>query len=102
MAPRSTCLSTALVLLLASSVAAALADDPPVVPPASQPAPATPEPSWFTPPEGLACRQWTDGCHLCIRHEPDAKAECSTPSIACVQTTSRCLDPPGPPQQGAE
>lgn len=81
----------ALLVLIGGAV---LAEDAPAVPPPAQPAPAAPapEPSWFTPP-GAACRQWSDGCHVCIRSSDDAAPSCSTPSIACVQTSSRCLGP---------
>lgn len=66
-------------------------DAPPNLPPAA-PAP-TSEPSWFTPPAGPACRQWSDGCHVCMQVAADAEPSCSTPAIACVQAASRCLEP---------
>ena len=100
MARRFARLCTALLLLGMLGSTAAFGEDAPPNPSPASPPPAAPipEPSWFTPPAGAACRQWSDGCHLCIRTDADAKTECSTPAIACVQTASRCLEPQPSPQ----
>ncbi|KLK94436.1 hypothetical protein AA309_04210 [Microvirga vignae] len=37
------------------------------------------------------CPEWTDGCIVCAR-TPQGLA-CSTPGIACVRQTPRCLKP---------
>jgi hypothetical protein len=94
---RFTRLGATLLLLGAMGCGAAFGEDAAPNPAPASPPPAaptsTPEPSWFTPPAGLACRQWSDGCHVCIRASADAETSCSTPSIACVQTASQCLEP---------
>jgi hypothetical protein len=96
MARRFTRLCAVVLVLGAMGGVARSEDLPPNPPPPASPMPAptpTPEPSWFTPPMGAACRQWSDGCHVCIRASSDAETSCSTPSIACVQTALRCLEP---------
>lgn len=35
-----------------------------------------------------ACREWTNGCVLCVRHE--GRASCSTPGIACTPAGLTC------------
>lgn len=34
------------------------------------------------------CREWTDGCAICLRH--DATFDCSLPGIACQPTALVC------------
>ncbi|QJP14126.1 hypothetical protein G3545_10980 [Starkeya sp. ORNL1] len=97
MARRFTRLCAVALVLGAMGGDTALAEDAapgpaPASPPPTIPTP-TPEPSWFTPPAGAVCRQWSDGCHVCTRASTDAETSCSTPSIACVQTALRCLEP---------
>ncbi|MDF2997520.1 MAG: hypothetical protein K0R27_3157 [Xanthobacteraceae bacterium] len=96
MANKFTRSAMALPLLAALGGAAVRAEEPLPLP--DKPATTTSEPSWFTPPEGAACRQWSDGCHVCIQSSADAVPSCSTPAIACVQTASRCLEPLPAPQ----
>ena len=99
MARRFMRLYAVVFLLGAMGGGAALGEDaapnpsPALPPPAAQAPTPTPEPSWFTPPAGAACKQWSDGCHVCTRASADAETRCSTPSIACVQTALRCLEP---------
>jgi hypothetical protein len=38
-----------------------------------------------------ACSEWTDGCIVCARTAQGLA--CSTPGIACVRGTPRCLKP---------
>ena len=53
-----------------------------------------------------ACRQFNDGCSICI--VVDGRAECSTPAIACIATGWTCAakaadpaqaDPPDAPKR---
>jgi hypothetical protein len=98
MASKFTRSAMALALLAALGGAAIRADETLPIPFPDKPATTTSEPSWFTPPEGAPCRQWSDGCHVCIQSSADAVPSCSTPAIACVQTASRCLEPQPAPQ----
>ncbi len=86
MASKFTRSAMALALLAALGGAAVRAEEPlphPAFP--DKPATTTSEPSWFTPAEGAACRQWSDGCHVCIQSSTEVAPSCSTPGIACVQ-----------------
>ena len=39
-----------------------------------------------------SCRQWSDGCVICMRQAGAAYA-CSTPGIACQPSPLACRDP---------
>ncbi|MGO8801325.1 MAG: hypothetical protein ACLQE9_17010 [Roseiarcus sp.] len=73
-----------------SSAGAAEAPAPIAEPPAA-PSPPSPEDVSL---QGFAsqnplCREWDDGCSVCLRDEKDA-AHCSTPGIACQPEPIRC------------
>jgi hypothetical protein len=52
---------------------------------------STPPPSEGQAVREPTCAEWTDGCIVCAR-TPQGLA-CSTPGIACVPKTPRCLKP---------
>ncbi|MGY2048847.1 hypothetical protein [Methylobacterium sp. JK268] len=50
-------------------------------------APGTPRPA-PSPASDPTCREWTDGCSVCIR-DGDATG-CTTPGIACTRGPAAC------------
>jgi hypothetical protein len=71
------------------SVAPALAADLPAAPePKSAPA-QTPAAGGALAPPAAACREWTDGCRVCLR-AADGTVSCSNVGIACVLKAVNC------------
>ena len=82
------------LLLIAAaliSIAPALAADLPLEP-KTEPAPAPVQaPADANPlqPPSASCREWSDGCRICVRAADDA-VSCSNVGIACTPKAVTC------------
>jgi hypothetical protein len=77
-----------LAFACAAALAAATAgraDTPPTVPESGQ------KPTQAYGADHASCRQWTDGCLVCARHE-DGSAACSMVGTACLPAAVVCLE----------